>query len=239
VSACLRRELPGRRISAEWPDRIELLRPVDYFCDAECPVVADGIWLYFDRTHFTAAGSDYMVKRAEVPLTRFIETALARQCALTELKEARLTGGSASVGLNVLFVFPREQGTSRIFPWWDDCWEPPQLLLSESSASLDECPKAQLLQLGFPEIGTLDELCQLIEARRPAERTELVAICNHQRQILMRRGPSRTLKSTPVTALMTSMASASAAVVRVNWKRRSLPAKKEKIVIKVANIGNE
>ena len=66
------------RIKAEWPDRIDLLQPVDYFCDAECPVVSDGIWLYIDRTHFSVAGSDYMVKRAEGPFTRFIETALAR-----------------------------------------------------------------------------------------------------------------------------------------------------------------
>jgi peptidoglycan/LPS O-acetylase OafA/YrhL len=52
------------RIQAKWPDQVKLLRPVDYFCDSECPVVSDGIWLYFDRTHFSVAGSRYMVTRA-------------------------------------------------------------------------------------------------------------------------------------------------------------------------------
>jgi len=66
------------RIQAKWPDRIELLRPVDYFCDDECPVVADGIWLYHDLTHFTVVGSHYMVKRAEIPFTRFLESTRAR-----------------------------------------------------------------------------------------------------------------------------------------------------------------
>jgi peptidoglycan/LPS O-acetylase OafA/YrhL len=66
------------RIQAEWPDRIELLRPVDYFCDDECPVVSDGIWLYYDLTHFTVAGSHYMVKRAEIPFTRFLESTRVR-----------------------------------------------------------------------------------------------------------------------------------------------------------------
>jgi peptidoglycan/LPS O-acetylase OafA/YrhL len=66
------------RIQAKWPDRIELLRPVDYFCDAECPTVKDGIWLYRDGNHFTVAGSNYMVRRAEVPISEFLVNTLSR-----------------------------------------------------------------------------------------------------------------------------------------------------------------
>ncbi|MGY3618105.1 acyltransferase family protein [Bradyrhizobium sp. USDA 10063] len=61
------------RVQAKWPDRIELLRPVDYFCDTDCPVVSGGAWLYWDRTHFSFAGSRYMVERAAKPFTRFLE----------------------------------------------------------------------------------------------------------------------------------------------------------------------
>ncbi|MCA1452965.1 acyltransferase [Bradyrhizobium sp. BRP22] len=60
------------RVQAKWPDRIELLRPVDYFCGAECPVVAEGYWLYWDRTHFSLAGSRYMVERAKEPFGRLL-----------------------------------------------------------------------------------------------------------------------------------------------------------------------
>jgi peptidoglycan/LPS O-acetylase OafA/YrhL len=61
------------RIQAKWPDRIELMRPVDYFCDSNCPVVKDGVWLYFDRTHFSVAGSQYMVAHAQDVFRRFLE----------------------------------------------------------------------------------------------------------------------------------------------------------------------
>jgi hypothetical protein len=35
------------RIQARWPEKVEWLRLVDYFCEKECPVVKDGIWLDF------------------------------------------------------------------------------------------------------------------------------------------------------------------------------------------------
>ena len=54
-----------------WPDRVALLRPVDYFCDAECPVTKDGLWLYTSRIHLSLAGSDYMVSRSRDALLRF------------------------------------------------------------------------------------------------------------------------------------------------------------------------
>jgi peptidoglycan/LPS O-acetylase OafA/YrhL len=60
------------RIQSKWPDRVLLLRPVDYLCNrSECPTMEDGLWLYFDGTHFSVAGSRYMALRAEAPLTHF------------------------------------------------------------------------------------------------------------------------------------------------------------------------
>jgi peptidoglycan/LPS O-acetylase OafA/YrhL len=64
------------RIQAKWPDRVELLRPIDYFCDTDCPVVSGGAWLYWDRTHFSFAGSRYIVERAAKPFTRFLELSM-------------------------------------------------------------------------------------------------------------------------------------------------------------------
>jgi peptidoglycan/LPS O-acetylase OafA/YrhL len=66
------------RIAAKWPDKIQLLKPVDYFCDSECPVFSGGYWLYHDRTHFTVAGSNYMVSHAEAPFTKFLRSTLVR-----------------------------------------------------------------------------------------------------------------------------------------------------------------
>jgi hypothetical protein len=60
------------RLQAKWPANVELLRPVDYICDAECPVKADGLWLYYDRTHFSVAGSKYMAHRASDVFYKFL-----------------------------------------------------------------------------------------------------------------------------------------------------------------------
>jgi peptidoglycan/LPS O-acetylase OafA/YrhL len=48
-------------VAAKWPDRVTVLRPVDYFCDEECPVVLNGLWLYSNRTHLSLAGADHMI----------------------------------------------------------------------------------------------------------------------------------------------------------------------------------
>jgi peptidoglycan/LPS O-acetylase OafA/YrhL len=61
------------RIQAKWPDKVELLRTVDYFCEEKCPVVKDGVWFYFDNFHFTVAGSRYMVTRAADVFRHFLE----------------------------------------------------------------------------------------------------------------------------------------------------------------------
>jgi peptidoglycan/LPS O-acetylase OafA/YrhL len=61
-------------IQAEWPGKVVLMRPVDYFCDVECPSVQDGIWLYFDRTHFSVAGSRYMGARVADLFAKFLKS---------------------------------------------------------------------------------------------------------------------------------------------------------------------
>ena len=60
------------RVQARWSDKIELLRPIDYFCDTECPVIKDGLWLYSNRIHLTLAGSNLMVSRAADVFRRFL-----------------------------------------------------------------------------------------------------------------------------------------------------------------------
>ncbi len=61
-----------RDIQSRSKGSVTLFRPVDYFCDDECPTMKDGLWLYFDGTHFSVAGSRYMVSRAEPALVRFL-----------------------------------------------------------------------------------------------------------------------------------------------------------------------
>jgi hypothetical protein len=34
--------------------------------------MSNGLWLYFDGTHFSVAGSRYIVQRAEIPLEQFL-----------------------------------------------------------------------------------------------------------------------------------------------------------------------
>jgi peptidoglycan/LPS O-acetylase OafA/YrhL len=60
------------RIQSRWPDRVELFRPVDYFCDDDCPTVQNGIWLYYESKHFSVAGSRYIVTRARNRIANFI-----------------------------------------------------------------------------------------------------------------------------------------------------------------------
>ena len=62
------------RIQDRWPDKVQLLRPVDYFCDKNCPVVKDGVWFYFDNVHFTVAGSNYMVTRSADVFRNFLSS---------------------------------------------------------------------------------------------------------------------------------------------------------------------
>jgi peptidoglycan/LPS O-acetylase OafA/YrhL len=61
------------QVQARWPDRIQLIRPVDYFCDSVCPVVKDGVWLYYNFNHFSVAGSRYMVERSQNVFRAFLK----------------------------------------------------------------------------------------------------------------------------------------------------------------------
>jgi hypothetical protein len=61
-------------IQSSRPDKVALLLPISYFCDTDCPVTKDGVWLYFDRAHLTLAGAKYFIARNGARLFRkFIE----------------------------------------------------------------------------------------------------------------------------------------------------------------------
>ena len=60
------------RIQARWPNKITLLRVIDFFCDGDCPVVKDNLWLYSNRDHLNMAGSKYMIARSEDVFRRFL-----------------------------------------------------------------------------------------------------------------------------------------------------------------------
>jgi hypothetical protein len=60
------------RVQAKWPDTVTLLRVIDYYCDSDCPIVKDDLWLYSNRSHLNKAGSQYMVSRSEDVFRRFL-----------------------------------------------------------------------------------------------------------------------------------------------------------------------
>ena len=61
-----------REVQSKWPSQVSLLIPVDTFCDGECPVALDGVPLYFDASHFTAAGARYFGNLARPQLQHFL-----------------------------------------------------------------------------------------------------------------------------------------------------------------------
>lgn len=63
------------RVRAKWPAQVDVLLPVDYLCDEQCPVVRDGAWLYIDGGHFSVAGARYMGDRAETAFIKLIRAA--------------------------------------------------------------------------------------------------------------------------------------------------------------------
>jgi peptidoglycan/LPS O-acetylase OafA/YrhL len=69
-------------VRAKWPETVTLLKPVDYFCDADCPVVKNGIWLYYDDAHFSVAGSRYMVDRSRTVFKDFLSKKKCMPAAL-------------------------------------------------------------------------------------------------------------------------------------------------------------
>ena len=60
------------RVQAKWPDKVTLLRVVDHYCESDCPIVKDDLWLYSNRSHLNKAGSQYMISRSEDAFRRFL-----------------------------------------------------------------------------------------------------------------------------------------------------------------------
>jgi hypothetical protein len=61
--------------AAKWPDNVTVLRPMDYFCDSECPVVKNGIWLFNEPIHLSIAGVDLLMSRGDGAFRKFLEKA--------------------------------------------------------------------------------------------------------------------------------------------------------------------
>jgi hypothetical protein len=47
-------------------------RVLDHFCDGDCPIVKDDLWLYSNRSHLDKAGAQYMISRSEDAFRRFL-----------------------------------------------------------------------------------------------------------------------------------------------------------------------
>jgi SGNH domain-containing protein len=60
-------------VAAKWPDRVSVLRPMDYFCDSDCPVVMDGILLFNQPIHLSIAGVDRLMRRGEEGFLEFLQ----------------------------------------------------------------------------------------------------------------------------------------------------------------------
>jgi peptidoglycan/LPS O-acetylase OafA/YrhL len=80
------------KVREKWPRQVELLRPVDYFCDVDCPVVKDGISLYFDDCHFSFAGAKYMVERSRDVFRGFLANQTQVGSALAVPMDGKLSG---------------------------------------------------------------------------------------------------------------------------------------------------
>ncbi len=59
-------------VAAKWPEKVSLIRVIDYFCDSDCPIIKDDLWLYSNRDHLNKAGSQYMIGRSEDVFRRFL-----------------------------------------------------------------------------------------------------------------------------------------------------------------------
>jgi peptidoglycan/LPS O-acetylase OafA/YrhL len=61
------------RVQAKWPNQVSLMLPADYFCDEQCPIIRNGLWLYEEGGgHFTVAGAQYMGERAQTVFRTFL-----------------------------------------------------------------------------------------------------------------------------------------------------------------------
>jgi hypothetical protein len=60
-------------MQAKWPSAVSMFRPIDYFCEADCPVVKDGLWLYNNTIHLSLAGANLMMTRSEPVFRNFLQ----------------------------------------------------------------------------------------------------------------------------------------------------------------------
>ena len=60
------------RVQAKFPSTVSLIFPVDHMCEATCPTVQDGVWLYEDAGHLTVAGSLHFAQGAAAPIANFL-----------------------------------------------------------------------------------------------------------------------------------------------------------------------
>ncbi len=60
-------------VQTEFPGIVSLVFPVNYMCEATCPIIKDGVWLYQDSGHLTVAGSLRFGKRAGAVIANFLE----------------------------------------------------------------------------------------------------------------------------------------------------------------------
>jgi len=66
------------RVAARWPDKVTQLRMIDYFCDSECPVAVNGIWLFNEPHHLSIAGIDRLMSRSEAVFRKFLRNEAAK-----------------------------------------------------------------------------------------------------------------------------------------------------------------
>jgi peptidoglycan/LPS O-acetylase OafA/YrhL len=64
--------------ASRWPDKVELLRTLDIFCDDECPTVVNGIWQFNNPSHYSIAGSERMIGRSEGLFREFLQNEAAK-----------------------------------------------------------------------------------------------------------------------------------------------------------------
>ena len=65
-------------VAAKWPDKVTLLRTVDYYCDSECPVVMNDVWLFNEPIHLSIAGIDRLMSRSEGAFRKFLQNDAAK-----------------------------------------------------------------------------------------------------------------------------------------------------------------
>jgi peptidoglycan/LPS O-acetylase OafA/YrhL len=64
-----------REVQREFPQEVALLFPEEYLCDLYCVSTANGFLLYWDKSHYTVAGAEYLISRARDVVVPFLLSA--------------------------------------------------------------------------------------------------------------------------------------------------------------------